>query len=336
MVSWIDDWVAISRAPSQRDLDFIVHTFGAITALVDFYDLEYDLDKIRGLGLEVLHHPIPELSAPSLIELHKIVSFIANCVEQGRKVLVHCLAGYGRSGTIAAGYLAYRYGLSGDEAILRVRDRRPGAIETFSQEAVIRAYALLTKVLRPEAVKAVFSVGERFDWGRGHRHASAVTQISLRLWEQLKDELNLGLKEAGALAVASLLHDIGATLDSDGHHEKTYELMLSSKELRVLGDEELDMAALIALHHRARTNPLDDSRVKKYGNVIAKTSALIRISDALDYNSRHVIDDVEVHIEDEVIRISVFSNNICDAEIARAQERSTLLETLTGKKVFFD
>ena len=336
MVAWVDDWVAISRAPSQRDLDFIVHTFGAIVALVDFYDLEYDLNKIKCLGLEVLHYPIPELSAPSLIELHKIVSFIVNCVERGRRVLVHCLAGYGRSGTIAAGYLAYRYGLSGDEAILRVRDQRPGAIETFSQEAVVKAYAILTRVLRPEAIKAVFSLGEKFDWGRGHRHASTVTQISLRLWDQLKNELKLGLKEAEALAVASLLHDIGVTVDSNGHHEKTYELMLNSKELRVLGDEELNMAALIAFHHRAHTDPLNDPRTEKYGNAIAKSSALIRISDALDYSSRHVVDDVEVNISNESIRISIFSNNICDAEVIRAQERSMLLKTVTGKEVIFD
>lgn len=336
MITWIDEWIAVSRMPRPYELDSIAKTFGALVVLVDPYDLEYDLDEAKSLGLSVLHHPIPELSAPSLIELHKIVSFIINNIERGGRVLIHCLAGYGRSGTIAAGYLAFKYRLSGDEAIMRVRSQRPGAIETFSQEAVIRAYALLVRILRQKAIEAVFRVGERYDWGRGHRHASAVTQITLRLWEQLNNILDLSLKDVEALAVASLLHDIGAKLDSNGHHEKTYELMLGSEELKILGDEELSLAALIAFHHRAKTDPLNDPRAKRYGDVVAKASALLRIGDALDYNSRYVIDDLEASVEDKAIKISVFSSDICDAEIARARERSTLLEAVTGRKVVFD
>lgn len=56
----------------------------------------------------------------------------------GRGVALHCRAGLGRSGTVAARLLV-EIGLPPEEAIRRVRAARPGAIETAGQEAHLRA-----------------------------------------------------------------------------------------------------------------------------------------------------------------------------------------------------
>ena len=333
MVFWVDEWVAISPMPSRYNLDFVINNFGAVIILVDPYDLEYDPELLKSKGLRILHKPIAELSAPSLIELHEIVDFIVNCIDEGRRVLIHCLAGYGRSGTVAAGYLAFKYKLTGDEAISRVRDARPGAIESFSQEAVVRAYAILVKLLEPHEIKAVFNVGEQVNWGRGHRHASAVAQIALRLWDQLRSELGLGIFEGKALAIASLLHDIGVTMDSNGHHEKTYEMIIRSSELKALGEELTRLAALTALHHRAKTNPFEDPRTKGYEHVVAKLASLLRIADALDFRSMQVVEDVDVEITSNEIKLSIYSIDICNEEVERAMDRAKLLEEITCKKI---
>ena len=57
--------------------------------------------------------------------------------QSGDPVAVHCAAGLGRSGTMAAVYLVAD-GASADEAITRVRDLRPGSIETEEQENAVR------------------------------------------------------------------------------------------------------------------------------------------------------------------------------------------------------
>lgn len=56
--------------------------------------------------------------------------------------MLHCVAGLGRSGMVAASYLT-RKGISADAAIALVRQRRsPRAVETAVQEAFVHAYAI--------------------------------------------------------------------------------------------------------------------------------------------------------------------------------------------------
>ncbi|MDW0340799.1 MAG: dual specificity protein phosphatase family protein, partial [Nitrososphaeraceae archaeon] len=57
-----------------------------------------------------------------------------------RPVLVHCAAGKGRTGTILAAYLLKKENLSARDAITRIRNLRPGSIQTDSQEKSLYEY----------------------------------------------------------------------------------------------------------------------------------------------------------------------------------------------------
>jgi atypical dual specificity phosphatase len=59
---------------------------------------------------------------------------------------VHCAEGKGRTGTVLAAYLVYK-GLSTDDAIKKVREKRPGSIENMDQENAIRIFE---RTLRPK------------------------------------------------------------------------------------------------------------------------------------------------------------------------------------------
>jgi protein-tyrosine phosphatase len=56
----------------------------------------------------------------------------------GRKILLHCLGGLGRTGTIATRLLV-ELGVPANEAIASVRNARPDTIETRAQEAHVRS-----------------------------------------------------------------------------------------------------------------------------------------------------------------------------------------------------
>ncbi len=59
-------------------------------------------------------------------------------LREGQSVLVHCLGGFGRSGTIAARLLV-ELGENPRSAIQRVRSSRPGAIMTEKQKQYVLA-----------------------------------------------------------------------------------------------------------------------------------------------------------------------------------------------------
>jgi protein-tyrosine phosphatase len=79
------------------------------------------------------------MTAPSREALDRAVAFLREEILARRSVLVHCGAGLGRTGTILAAFLVAE-GVEAGEAIRRVRDARPGAIETFDQEKCIYDY----------------------------------------------------------------------------------------------------------------------------------------------------------------------------------------------------
>jgi atypical dual specificity phosphatase len=121
----------------RRDLEEIVNLgFGAIVSLTE-ESLEEAL--LAEFGIAYLHLPIPDFEAPTMEQIVQCVDFVKGALASGRKVLVHCWAGYGRTGTMLSCYLV-SMGMSADEAIGKIRQTRFGSIETESQERMVYAF----------------------------------------------------------------------------------------------------------------------------------------------------------------------------------------------------
>ncbi len=101
-------------------------------------------EPINRLGFAYLHSHIS--GAPSLVQLHEIIRFIEKQNAQSKPVVVHCAEGMGRTGTVLAAYLV-RKGMSADNAISKVREKRPGSIQNLEQENAIRMFE---RTLRPK------------------------------------------------------------------------------------------------------------------------------------------------------------------------------------------
>jgi len=133
----------------DADLDRLRHHHRADVLVTLMEDHEHDLlgitdlrARARDAGLEVRHFPIPDASVPPPwrdADFAALVTAIRGALDAGRRLVVHCRGGVGRSGLVAAA-VATTYGDDADAAIARVRQAQPLALETREQEAYVARF----------------------------------------------------------------------------------------------------------------------------------------------------------------------------------------------------
>jgi len=88
-------------------------------------------------SIDYLHVPTPDLTAPDMDRIESTVDFINEQINNDQPVMVHCAAGMGRAGTILACYFVKYKKLTAEKAIKKIRNERPGSIQSEVQELAI-------------------------------------------------------------------------------------------------------------------------------------------------------------------------------------------------------
>ena len=139
--SWIDpDGRVMLCAYPRRDRDLAHLQHEGIRRLINLHEKPHPPSRLAEFGLVECHLPVPDFTAPTQPQLETAIAYVTAAVAAGERVAIHCGAGLGRSGTVAACYLV-ELGQDWRSAVAMVRAARPGAIETSSQLAAVAAYA---------------------------------------------------------------------------------------------------------------------------------------------------------------------------------------------------
>ena len=137
--SWvIDRKLAGSAIPtSKEEVDWLKEE--GVKSIVTIREEPLEEEWLEDVNY--LHIHSNDMGVPEFDDLINSVDFLHQRITNDEPVMVHCLAGLGRTGTILACYLIKYKKMSADDAIQKVRDERPGSIQSFSQEEIIFQFA---------------------------------------------------------------------------------------------------------------------------------------------------------------------------------------------------
>ena len=133
-----------------------------------------------------------------------------------------------------------------------------------------------------------------------NRHTKHVTKLALKIFDDLQELHKLGSQEKFTLLCAGILHDIGVhTEGPKGHHKTALKIILESPILQ-FDDKTRLLIGSIARYHRGALPDVKHDHFKalspKERDVVSTLSAILRVSDGLDYSHKNRIRDVRAEL----------------------------------------
>jgi atypical dual specificity phosphatase len=120
---------------SDLDADLDHLAYEGITHIVTL--TEYPIAMPPKTEFKVHHLPVIDFAAPENTQVLRFCQLVDEAAAKGERVVVHCLAGIGRTGTFLAAYLMWRDGLTSRQALSQVRAIRKEYVQSVEQEGFL-------------------------------------------------------------------------------------------------------------------------------------------------------------------------------------------------------
>lgn len=153
----IDDFLAGCSRPGydaglSEDLEYLRDQ--GVDAIVSITEEPLDEARVRAAGVDYLHLFSHDGQAPGNLQLHALAEFVESRRREGRRTVIHCMAGIQRTMTGIAAYLIAHRGADPLDAITIAAHRRLGpgrplpARITPAQTAALCEFAAWVRVRR--------------------------------------------------------------------------------------------------------------------------------------------------------------------------------------------
>jgi exopolyphosphatase/guanosine-5'-triphosphate,3'-diphosphate pyrophosphatase len=178
------------------------------------------------------------------------------------------------------------------------------------------------------------SLGQRYHIDLDHgRH---VARLSVRLFDELRDEHGLADRHRLLLQVAALLHDIGVYVSLRAHH-KHAQYILSASQIFGLSNDETAIVANIARYHR-RAIPQDThlpyvALDREDRLAVDKLGAILRVANALDAEHGQKVRDLHLVRDEGTWRLVLEGTGDLTMERLAANARADLFIQTFGRQL---
>lgn len=135
--NWVDEHVAFGSLPTAADMGRLAaEGVGAVVNMCEEY--AGDAATMASLGIEQLHLPTLDYHCPDEAALLRGVDFMQAQVRSGRRVLVHCKAGRGRSAIMVLCYLMATRRIGRVDALGILKAARPRLARGIERHETVR------------------------------------------------------------------------------------------------------------------------------------------------------------------------------------------------------
>jgi exopolyphosphatase/guanosine-5'-triphosphate,3'-diphosphate pyrophosphatase len=190
--------------------------------------------------------------------------------------------------------------------------------------------------LRDVSRRSIRALAERCD--DDLTHSAHVAALALQLFDSTESLHGLPTEAREYLEAGSLLANVGLVISHTKHHLHSYYVIRNS-ELTGLTDNEIEIIAQIARYHRKsapKGSHLEFGRLSADDQQLVKTLAgILRVAIGLDRSHDGRVRSVTAHVDGDrlVIEADAKRGKQTGLELYTANERSTLLEEVLGRRV---
>lgn len=207
------------------------------------------------------------------------------------------------------------------------------------REGVLYEHLAHNKATRPFQDVLTYSLENYMDLHRVRRqHVEHVCTLALSMFDQLSSIHHMSHQGRKLLRIASLLHDIGISVNYYDHHSHSFYTILHSM-LDGLTHRELLLTAAIAGSHGYDKLKVDLEKEYKPlllpGDIhmVRMLSTLLKVAESLDRSETGVVRGVECHVDSKKVSLHALVSGDAELEISVANERTDMFKKVFRKRL---
>lgn len=162
-----------------------------------------------------------------------------------------------------------------------------------------------------------FSVKEILNkYSTDTEHAIEVERVAMLIFEEVSKKLfEMSAKEREFLKTASLLHDIGYSIEAKGHNKHSMHLIIENG-LDGFTEKETKIIACIARYHRGSLPDKNEHEYyknleKSERKIVKRLGGILKLADGLNKEHERIIENIKIEYDfsNSIAKIILISNN---------------------------